>query len=88
MYPKNPLISQSYNLTGSNFKKNMQPLKKIKVVSDGNELEFQNIITPIKSGAKHIIYKYIKSKTKKGKDIGWTQEEYDKLILNKIIVGI
>jgi hypothetical protein len=66
----------------------MQPLKKIKVVSDGNELEFQNIITPLPSKVKQIIYKYTKSKTKKEKLIGWTQEEYDKLILNKTIVGI
>lgn len=66
----------------------MQPLNKIKVVSDGNELEFQNIITPLPSKVKQIIYKYTKSKTKKGNLIGWTQEEYDKLITNKTIVAI
>jgi len=66
----------------------MPPLKKIKFPSDGNELEFQNIITPVKSGAKHIIYKYTKSKTKKGNLIGWTEDEYSKLILNKTIIAI
>lgn len=66
----------------------MPPLKKIRFPSDDNELEFQNIITPVGSKVKQIIYRYTKSKTKKGMDIGFTEEEYDKLISNKTIIAI
>jgi hypothetical protein len=64
------------------------PPKKIKVVSDGNELEYQTTISPLPSSKNKqifITYKYTKSDTKMGKLIGWTEQEFDILIKNGII---
>lgn len=55
---------------------------KIKVNSDGNELEFQEIVKG------HNIYKYTVSKTKLGQLIGWSDIELNKLIENKIIISV
>ncbi len=57
-------------------------INKIKVVSDGNELEFQNVIKG------YSIYKYTKSKTKKDQLIGFTDQEIAKLLKNNIIAQI
>lgn len=61
------------------------PYQKIKIISDGNELEYQNSITPDKKKANHLIYKYTKSETKLGQLMGWTEFEIDKLLENKLI---
>lgn len=55
---------------------------KIKVNSDDNELEFQNIVL------KSNVYKYTKSVTKLNSLIAWTDEELTKLIANNIIKEI
>lgn len=58
------------------------PPKNIKIVSDGNELEYQNSIKD------YHVYKYTVSETKKGNLAGWTNDEITKLLKNKIIQAI
>ena len=58
--------------------------QKIKIISDGNELEYQNFITD-KKKPTHLIYKYSKSITKEGQLMGWTEFEIEKLLENKLI---
>ena len=55
---------------------------KIKFLSDGNELEFQNTVK------NYNIYRYTKSESKLNRLIGWTNEELEKLLRNKIIEKI
>ncbi len=52
--------------------------KEIKILSDGNELQFQETIK-LKEGLIHK-YKYSKSKTKKGTVLELSQEQLDKLL--------
>jgi hypothetical protein len=64
------------------------PPKKIKVVSDGNELEYQNTITPLKSKQSFLTYKYTKSESKMDRLIGWTEQEFNIIFNNKTIIEI
>ena len=66
----------------------MQPPIKIEIVSDNNELQFQEVLTPIKTKEKHYVYKYTKSVSKLGNLIGWTELELEKLLKNNIIKAI
>lgn len=58
--------------------------QRIKIISDGNELEYQSSIFD-KKKPTHLIYKYIKSITKEGQLMGWTEFEIEKLLENKLI---
>jgi len=66
----------------------MQPPIKIEIVSDNNELQFQEVLTPIRTKEKHYVYKYTKSKSKLNNLIGWTELELEKLLKNNIIKAI
>ena len=57
---------------------------KIRIISDGNELEYQSSIID-KKKPTHLIYKYSKSITKLGQLMGWTEFEIEKLLENKLI---
>lgn len=48
--------------------------QKIKIISDGNELEYQSSIID-KKKPTHLIYKYTKSITKLGELMGWSEFE-------------
>lgn len=58
----------------------MIPPNIIKIISDGNILEYQNQLTPIGTKNKQFIYKYTKSKTKKGTLLGLNENELTQLI--------
>jgi len=58
--------------------------QKIKIISDGNELEYQSSIID-KKKPTHLIYKYSKSITKLGEIMGWSEFEIEKLLENKLI---
>jgi|WorMetDrversion2_6_1045231.scaffolds.fasta_scaffold481001_2 hypothetical protein len=58
--------------------------QKIKIISDGNELEYQSSIID-KKKPTHLIYKYTKSITKLGELMGWSEFEIEKLLENKLI---
>lgn len=60
------------------------PYQKIKIISDGNELEYQSSIID-KKKPTHLIYKYTNSITKLGQLMGWTEFEIEKLLENKLI---
>ena len=57
------------------------------VISDGNELQYE-LPVPSKIKPTHFYYKYVISKSKLGQLIGWTEQELEKLISNKIIKKI
>lgn len=58
-----------------------KPPVTIKIKSDGNELTYKETLKP-KGGDKEIfyIYEYTKSKSKKGKLLGLTEQQLLKLI--------
>lgn len=63
----------------------MKPPTNINIKSDGNVLEFVEMLTPIKSKQTFYMYRYKESKTKKGNLLGLTEIELEKLIkLNAI----
>lgn len=66
----------------------MQPPIRVKVLSDDNELEFQEILTPNRTKDKFYIYKYTKSVYKLGNLIGWTEIELTKILSNNTIKAI
>lgn len=58
--------------------------QKLRIISDGNELEYQSSIID-KKKPTHLIYKYTKSITKLGELMGWSEFEIEKLLENKLI---
>jgi len=61
----------------------MKPPVTIEIKSDGNILTFKDTLKP-KGGSGELmyIYEYTKSKTKKGKLLGLTEQQLLKLISN------
>jgi len=61
-----------------------QPPNKIRIISDGNELELQPASTSKLKVNQHV-YKYTKSIEKLGQLLSYSEFEIDKLLENKLI---
>lgn len=57
---------------------------KLKIQSDGNELQLVSVTASTGKKQKLINYKFTKSKTKKGQILSITENEYEDLIRKQI----